>query len=1558
MAKKKKKLKKQLAAAVATVAIVIGVGGFGAWKFYRGLYQPAQLKKTGRELMLKGDYAGAYSTFGRAAGRLTTDMEYLGWFYETSLHQTSLTDPILALRNSGGLLDMMLAARPNDIPTITKKIAFDLDRMDLFGVNGFDAEQAKRMNDLATRVLAEDPANAIALRAQAMCDAMPVFNSNTALTSDDVDVVVQKLRTRLDADPTNGELLWLYTFADLRLRETLVRERAIDIGPDAPRTQEMFADLDARVEKLNAFAADAGKPAELRAVAYARSSRCDEVLLRRGFIESGEKATASDKATSKRIYDRQQSANAQAAELTPPTSKEYVGLRIAYADALAQQEKALEAEKVLKDTVDAVPKQWQPRLFLADFYSDRGRPEDALQLVKTDLPPSDELTGMAGVQFYYDRRAVPLRRAFYRLQSTPTMKPDDRAAAVAAAQADYDLALADSKISENEPSALQVKAALQELKLDRTGAAQTLTKALEAGPPDRLKLKIQQQLIALNMAMNQPGAASAMLEQMLKNPSMTPQTQMMSVIQLIDLRIKNGETEGARVLLDTAKRVMPNNPALMALEIQLMTNPEDKLKEFAKLPEDTAPQRAFKLKFASTLGDEPTMRRLAEAMLKENPKAVDVALMWGDFLRHHDKKDEAVQIFQAALEKNPDDKTLPLMIRDTQAVTDTEKADVKRDVLRDPYQRALYEADQARQAGNYDEFLKKLIEAEPLDIDKDGTATERMALVYMALGKIDEAGKAIDRLSKLDRDPAQMRILRARLTLASGKTADALTEIESITNDLPNFAPGWIMRGQVYQATNQPSQAIDAYETALALQPDNLEALRGIIENADRIQKKDVLRRFIDQGLKLTKNADQYFIDWNLRYELAYGDPIVTIDPRLKRRDAKPEDPANWASLAQSYLASANAKDRTGETAPAADYRAKALDVLTQASAKFPKSYGFALQTADMIASGGDVKKATAIIDDLGTKADISPELQSARARFYANHGNTDQAIKILSDLTAGSKVDDSLRVQLAQVQVNAGNIAGALQSLAAATDTPNIREQRLNLLLSTGKVEEAQKLSDDALAKNRNGPTLLMSALVTAQRGHVPEAIKLADEAVALDQESAPAHFTRARLYLSLRPAHNNDAITDLQVVRKNQPGNIDARLMLAERLRAVGRRDESIQELETMERDFDSDRRVAMPLIQAYAGETPPRYARIDQIFANAKRMGGGATDPQLLMLESAVASQRGDNPRAIATINKAHEAAPKDIGLYRNMLTIMLRANAFSDVIAEVDKTQKDNASLYWTYLIRGVALHRLKRDGDAAKEFDRAIGLASAMKESNDAVVDVGNLYAGEYGADAAADWLKAKLPDDIGTRVMQMKLLMNSGKVDKAITLGKLIMESDNFSTLAKFEQIQVLSTMGTAYLTAQPPQPDNARTVFARLNEMEPNNMMTLNNLAYAMTLSGPGPSMQEAVAIAKQANDLAQQTAQPNVYIMDTYGWTLVQAGRTDEGLGVLQQAQEVGEIPEVEYHMGEVYILQNQKEAALANLNSALAKVNQAQQNGKPMDDALAAHINDALSRAKLLP
>ena len=1215
----KKKLNKQVMAAALSTVIVLGGGGIFAFKMYQGSYLPKQRKETGRALMLKGDYAGADREFRKAAGHggLATDLEFLGWMYETALHRTSEND--VALRDARGLLEAMLATRPGDVPTIIKKLEFDLDLLDAGGIEQFSPDQATRMKDLAAKVLEKEPTNVTALRADAMAISVPLFKQDTSQTSADIDAIVGELRKKLEASPDNPDFLTLYAIGMGRLRETLLREHAIEADPNDPRVKAMYADVSGRLESLLKSLADESKPADVRATGYARAARIDQIIGSSGYI------AMNDAETLTKLLQHRSKSLAAASAIVPPTSDLFISLRIEQASALLQQEKVAEAETLLKQTIEASPLSWQPRLFMADMLSERNRAAEALEMMKADLKPSSDLVGLAGYQFLMDQRQIPLRRAFYRLQNLANGKPEDKDKEVAAAQADYDLAISTAKIAETDPYALQIQAAFMELKGDRSGALQTLTRALETTPNDRLKLRLQQQLVSLNLALNQPGAASAMLDQMIRNPVLTPQTQVTAVIQLIDLRIRNGATEQARILLEQAKKVLPGNPALMALEIKMMTDKGEQTKMFKKLPEDNAPQRFFKIKFAGELGEEDDMRRLATAALKEDPKAVDVAMIWGDYLRRHDKRDEAIAVFKAAQKEQPDNKMLDLLVRDTQAVTAEDRNKLMPDLLT-PYKGALFAADQARMNGNFDEYLKKLIEAEPLDTDKDGVATERLAIYYMASGKIDDANAAIDRLAKLNRDPAQIRLLKIRLALSADKVADAMAQADALTTELPNFSAGWVVKGQAFQVSNQPSQAIDAYETALSQQPENVEALHGLVEAADRAGRRTDVKRYIDQGVKVTKGTDDFFIDWGLRYELAYGDPAATIEPRLKRRDASPNDPAQWVALSQSYLASAAAKDRAGDTAAAKDYRAKALDVFKEGATKFPKVGAFTLEAAKLVAQSGDNAGAMKLIDSMDSLGEMTPELQLARARFYADHGNTDGAIKLLQAQIDANKASDQVRVQLATIQAATNNVDGALKTLESVTDSASVREMRMNIYVSANRLPEAQALVDGALAKERSVPNILMSAMVQARLEHVPEAMKLADEAVSHEPENAAARFTRARIMLSERPLRNNDMIADLQVVKKNNPGNNEARLLLVERLRALSRQAEATAELEEMQRDFPGDRRVLTQLVQAYATETPPRYARIDQMLAELEKQG--AADAQLLSLKSSIALRRGDN------------------------------------------------------------------------------------------------------------------------------------------------------------------------------------------------------------------------------------------------------------------------------------------------------------------------------------------
>ncbi|OYW15032.1 MAG: hypothetical protein B7Z46_01360 [Hydrogenophilales bacterium 12-64-6] len=93
-------------------------------------------------------------------------------------------------------------------------------------------------------------------------------------------------------------------------------------------------------------------------------------------------------------------------------------------------------------------------------------------------------------------------------------------------------------------------------------------------------------------------------------------------------------------------------------------------------------------------------------------------------------------------------------------------------------------------------------------------------------------------------------------------------------------------------------------------------------------------------------------------------------------------------------------------------------------------------------------------------------------------------------------------------------------------------------------------------------------------------------------------------------------------------------------------------------------------------------------------------------------------------------------------------------------------------------------------------------------------------------------------------------------------------------------------------------QPDQAIGLYQQVLKISPRHVMALNNLA-AVLQERNAPSAQEFALRAYQA--------QPdNPIVMDTYGWSLVQLGKIQEALPLLQQAAlAMPKVPAIQYHL-----------------------------------------------------
>jgi Flp pilus assembly protein TadD len=104
------------------------------------------------------------------------------------------------------------------------------------------------------------------------------------------------------------------------------------------------------------------------------------------------------------------------------------------------------------------------------------------------------------------------------------------------------------------------------------------------------------------------------------------------------------------------------------------------------------------------------------------------------------------------------------------------------------------------------------------------------------------------------------------------------------------------------------------------------------------------------------------------------------------------------------------------------------------------------------------------------------------------------------------------------------------------------------------------------------------------------------------------------------------------------------------------------------------------------------------------------------------------------------------------------------------------------------------------------------------------------------------------------------------------------------------------------------------------LNKSNPNNLVILNNLAWALHASGDN----RAITYAEQALKLKPD----NPSVLDTMGWILVNQGQSDRGIKLLQQAlSKAPDAAEIHWHLAAAYAKAGDRIRAKSELTRLLS-------------------------------
>jgi tetratricopeptide (TPR) repeat protein len=1598
----KRRLNKRFLGYLGGGAVALAVLGVGALKLKNRFTNrhPEKFLAAGREALARKDYVTARENLAHAAALSHPDAQ-LDVLIGDAVNGLASKDPdnVAAAR---GEWEQALTIDPGNVTAMERLIHFWRDQMQLHTRPGERAQAAGQLKNAAKNLRTADSGNHLAnvnyfeATLEMMLDGM---QSNAADTQEAREALL-----RLSSeDPADAEIPYYVARTDIWRGQEAGRA-------DDPEGQ---AKAFATAQKVMG---DAVRDQPDNASMHFRAG---EILLQLGSAESGGKAPSTeakdvisrgmseiDRARQLatpdeedyldiNLYDARMAMERPVYAPNAPMAANAVPTSAPAGDAGAQNalvapgptganqhERSQVAESIYREVLSHRPNDPATRIALAELLSGwRGRRDEAIALLSQPLVDDHPEPGVKGTLLPFFQAQANVRLLSMLIDAIDATK-DAAKRQTLLASAD---ALCDRVYGRNPDSAVVVgmKGRLELIHNHMVDATQTLRHALALTDPQdpsqqRSRFELMYNLARACEAAQQTGEAKKLAVQIVGTYGHFIPARMM----LARLLISEHDYAGATPHIDFLESILPSNPELtIAVERMRIATLDpvrdaDRIKGYYnRLPEGTRDERMDKAQLAVLVKYDDEVLRLKSLVHAQFPGDVDAAVGLASWYQAHGQQQKAHDVLREALAVNPSDTTLlaaKLQV-DGNAAAGSSLAQNNAEpgnagataAAPDEFNNQVAQMKVARDKGDMAAFDLHLAAAEKLKPDEP-RVWDAMFSRAVELSNWDRASIYLEKLAAANSDHAGGLLYRVRYDLARNDLQKASELALQLTREKPEFSQSWCMLGLVQEAAGSYDDAVASFEQALERQTQNLEAIKGIIDCSYSTGNIQQAKRYIDLGCRVAPNNGA-LKEMALAYELTYGDPQNVIAPRLEAMQAAPEREENWANLAAAYVAAAQSRTRVQDSAAAADYYAKATSTLRQAMAKFPDSTLLVARFSKMSVDSGDFAGAEQAMLNFVNQPARKGKPQSATmlGDFYELAGKPDQAVKVLNNYLASPYQptdhdgDIAVELRLSGLLAKLNRYDDGLAALAGNPQDPSVIRQRVSLLINAGRTADAEKALNTLAAAGPLPPDLLtLKGVAAINAGRLPEARESFDQVIAAQPNNVYALTERALTSIRQRPADYAAALTDLRHARDLAPQDMDIRLQIVDADRNSAQPDEAIKELEAAVHLAPTNKRIRLTLIDLYCSAKPPRWTDAESLLRETQHMPTLADDADFMHAEAAMDLGRDDYPKARQVIEAAMQKAPGNLSMVHTYYDVLLRTKDFDQILShssELLSSNQDVPTLWWVYPYRAEALLRLNEDKPgAAAELDHGLAATIQLHDLN-GMSQIIRTYATLLGPDEAIKVAAARAQTDPHWLLLAADLCREKGDADGAINW--LEMALSKFDLLSAPDQEAVLRSAATEYLAKTPADTLKSADAYRRLIKRSPNDLQSLNNLACILVEPGPAYQPKEALDYSERAFNLMSHAGQDQPLIKDTYGWTLIANGRSEEGLSLIQDALGKMDFAEGHYHLAEGFLKRQppSSEDAASELTKAMQILDQAERDGKPVDDSLKSRVQEELKRAR---
>jgi putative PEP-CTERM system TPR-repeat lipoprotein len=751
------------------------------------------------------------------------------------------------------------------------------------------------------------------------------------------------------------------------------------------------------------------------------------------------------------------------------------------------------------------------------------------------------------------------------------------------------------------------------------------------------------------------------------------------------------------------------------------------------------------------------------------------------------------------------------------------------------------------------------------------------AKVQSAAGKADEAERTLkSALAKAPGD-ADIQLDLAKLAAARGDMQQAMELPERIAESGAAHSRALLLRGSIKMAQGQ---FVEGRE-------DLVKAQEGGGRNELRIPEKLNLATYLTEANLALQDIDgatkslALLDQWagqsattrylHARIALLNNDPAAAITECQKALRADPDHPQAQLLLAAAHLGQGSleqAEEALGRLLAAQDNIA-ARKLLAQV----------------YLARGQPERAQETLRSASGAEAD--PQVDWLMGAALMQSGSSQDALEHLERSVTGLPDSAERRIDLAAAYISARMPEKAVETLNAIPANSPVAPRAKTLLVlatATGKsAVEARREIDALVAKNPNDAALLAAGGSYFAAGNdVEKARGMLTRSVELEPKAVSSRLALTRLLVQMN--HVPAAESQLKEVLMIDPPNQAARLALSELAWGRGDKDQSRKWLEEAISVEPSavDARLRLAQIAFVEGNA----TRGRDLLKQATMVGGDRKSA--LNGAAKVLARAGLTDEAFVKFQEAAAAGLAEAELNAARLQLDLNKPDQARKVLESALARRPDWREAEQLLIRVEA---------GTGRVDRALALArtgAAGKPPGAAKEAEGDIYAlAKKPTQAITAYEEAQRQTPSGALAVKLYTARrDAGVASPEASLTQWLQRSPN--------DVQVRRALVLVYQAKG--ERAQAMEQFERLMELGAGDPVTLNNFAWLLYEKGDA-----------RAVDLAQRayTAAPGIAeVADTYGWILVEKGKTAEGMKVLQEAlAKAPTNPDVQYHLAAAY-------------------------------------------------